>query len=646
MHMGLKEIQMLKLNTYAREYIDNYDINIDYQKITRQMSDFSGAEFVMFNMFEANGKDFTLIGMEGNGNNIKRVMDIIGFNIIGKRFEYEEGRNERFETAIITRIETLKELVGNALPGKIVSIIETVFQIDHIVVVRITKDERTIGNFTLIFKKDQNNNDDEMLTLFASQVGLFIDKKESEQKTLATTKQFQSLMKNSVSIITIVDNMGNYIHASDSAAKLIGLPAEELIGKNFLKVLPEKNEEFMNAIATINKTKKPLIKKEIYYVNNQEKIYESTVFPIEFNGDDVTLIGSIAIDITEKEEHQRQIEYLNLHDHLTGLYNRRFFEEELRRLDVERNLPLSIITIDVNGLKLINDSLGHAKGDEILIRSASAIKGSLRADEITARFGGDEFSTILPKCDDSQVAAITERILDTIEKETAEGIPLSLAIGAHTKTRPEENILDVLKKAENKMYANKIYSDQSNKREIIHAILYTLHEKHPREEEHSKRVSQLSYDLGKAMNLKGDRLNMLSTAGLLHDIGKIAIDYSIIEKNEKLTEDEYDEVKKHPEIGYRILKNSIEYEDMAKLILYHHERIDGEGYPKGIKADEIPLESKIISIVDAYDAMISSRPYKNRELKTEEAIKELRKYSGTQFDSAIVQIFINEVVQK
>ena len=762
MHMELKEIQMMKLNTYAREYIDNYDINIDYQKITRQMKDFSGAELVMFNIFDENAKDFTLVGIEGSGNNIRRAMDIIGYNIVGKKFEYEEGRNERFEKSIVTKVESLIELVGSALPGKVISILESVFQIDHILTVRITKDEKTIGNFTLIFKKNQNRNDDEILKLFASQVGLFIDKKESEQKTLATTKQFQSLMKNSVSIITIVDNMGNYIHASDTAAKLIGLPAEELIGKNFLEVLPEKNEEFMYAIATINKTKKPLIKKEIYTVNNQERIYESIVFPIEFHENEVVLLGSIANDITDKikyenqiknerdyiyrifnamnqyvivtgldyriqfmnekaikdfgdmkgkvcykqldstspcgacrlhefkhmtenetitytvtafnrvleinasrienlddsvsivevidditdkEEKQRQIEYMNLHDHLTGLYNRRFFEEELKRLDVDRNLPLSIITIDVNGLKLINDTLGHAKGDEVLIKSAKVIKNSLRADEITARVGGDEFSSILPKCDAKQVIAITERIVESIEKETEEGIPLSLAIGSHTKTHSSENILDILKKAENKMYANKIFSDQSNKREIILAILYTLHEKHPREEEHSKRVSQLAYDLGKAMKMKGDKLNMLSTAGLLHDIGKIAIDYSIIDKSEKLTSEEYGEVKKHPEIGYRILKNSVEYEDMARLILYHHERVDGNGYPKGVKGDEIPMESKIISIVDAYDAMISTRPYKTKILTKEEAIHELRKCSNAQFDSAIVEVFINEVIQ-
>ncbi len=892
---------MLKLNKYAREYIENKDKKVDYQKISRQMKEFSGAEYVMFNIFDENGKDFTLVGFEGNRRNIEKMMDVIGYNIIGKKFKYEEGRNEKFEKSIVTRVESLKELAGNALPSTAMSIIEKVYRIDSILIVRITKDEKTIGNFTLIFSENQNENDDEMLKLFASQVGLFIDKISFEQKSLESIGRFQSLLKNSVSIITIVDNKGNYVDASDSAAELLGIDKEELLGKNFKEVVTDKNEEFMNTLATISKTKKPVYKEESYHIDNEEIIYESRVFPIEEKDDEVVLFGSIANDITdrkkaeqdlihfnnlikyilehnpsgvavhdkdlnyiyvsekylksynvreediigkhhyeifpdlpqkwrdvhkrslkgevvreeedpyyrvdgsidwtrwesrpwydkdgeiggiviytdiitqqkemeaeiyrereqfkttllsvgdaiistdkdgrislmnnvaekltgwsqeeayneplekvlniinentreycenpakkalalrktvemenhtiliakdgkeipiedsaalikdrtgtitgvvivfrdftEKKEKQKEIEYLNLHDHLTGIYNRRYFEEELERLDVDSNLPLSVIVIDVNGLILINDAFGHNKGDEILIKSAQAIKNSLKADEIVSRVGGDEFSIILPKCGKNKVSKIIEKIKESIDKESEEGIPFSLAIGFDTKVESKESMSEVLKKAESRMYTNKIFSEQSKRREVILTMLSTLHEKHPREEEHSRRVSELSYELGKAIGLKDDRLNLLKTAGLLHDIGKIAIDYSIIEKPGALTEEEYLEVKKHPEIGYRILKSSIEYEDIAKTVLYHHEKIDGSGYPKGIKEREIPLESKIISIVDAYDAMISSRPYKIRQKTKEEAIRELERCSNTQFDLDLVKVFIEKVIK-
>jgi PAS domain S-box-containing protein len=302
MDKNYKEIQMLKLNEYAREYIENQDSNVDYQKISQQMKEFSGAEYVMFNIFDENGKDFTLAGFEGNKKNIEKAMDIIGYNLIGKKFKYEEGRNERFEKAIVTKVESLKELVGSALPNTVISILERIFKIDSILTVRITKEDKTIGNFTLIFTENQNETSDEMLKLFASQVGLFLDKMNHEQKSQNAIKRFQSLLKNSVSIITIVDGEGNYVDASDTAARLIGIDKEELIGKNFKEVVPEKNEEFMNTISRIRKTRKPVYKEEFYRIENKDIVYESRVFPIEEKDGEEVLFGSIANDITERKK--------------------------------------------------------------------------------------------------------------------------------------------------------------------------------------------------------------------------------------------------------------------------------------------------------------------------------------------------------
>src|SRR6056297_2258347 len=140
----LKENQMLKLNEYAREYLNSSNEKIDYQKITKQMREFSNADYVMLNIFDDNGKDFTLVSFEGNKISINKAMDIIGYNIIGKKFEYEEGRNERFEKSIVTKVTNLKELVGGILPERTISIIEKVFPVDHILVVRVTKNRETI----------------------------------------------------------------------------------------------------------------------------------------------------------------------------------------------------------------------------------------------------------------------------------------------------------------------------------------------------------------------------------------------------------------------------------------------------------------------------------------------------------------------
>jgi len=768
MNIDSKEIQMIKLNKYAREYIEEKNNNINYEKISKQMKEFSGAEYVMFNIFDENGKDFILVGFEGNKNKINKVMDIIGYNIVGKKFKYEEGRNERFEKSIVTRIESLNELVGNALPRSVTLLIEKIFKVDYIKTVRITKDEKTIGNFTLIYSENENKNDDEMLKLFASQVGLFIDKKKDELKTIEMKERLENIIKGT--------NVGTWELNVKTGESIVNKRWAEMLGYKLEEILPasrEKRESLIHPddLGKLQREFQKALNKEIEYydielrkrhkngnwiwINARAKVtkwsedgsplvvsgaltditekikYENKIinqrdylfkifnsmsqyviatgldYKIQFmnekairdfgnikgkicfkelgkdkpcqgcrlkvlenmsNGETVEYLvnafdkdlevrasklenkdGSISIlevieDITEKKERQREIEYLNLHDHLTGIYNRRFFEKEINRLDIDKNLPISIITLDVNGLKLINDTFGHSKGDQILIKIAKVMKNSVESNEIVARIGGDEFSLILPKCSENKASEIADRIKENIDKESEKGVPFSLAIGFHTKEKPEEEISEVLKKAESKMYTNKLFSEKSKKREIILTMLSTLHEKHLREEEHSIRVSQLAYELGKAIQMKGDRLNMLKTAGLLHDIGKIGIDYSIIEKTGRLTEEEYEEIKKHPEIGYRILKTSIEYEGIAKLVLFHHEKLDGTGYPKGIKGEEIPLESKIISIVDAFDAMISARPYKTKMI-IKDAVDELKRCSGSQFDPVLVEVFANKVIK-
>jgi len=178
---------------------------------------------------------------------------------------------------------------------------------------------------------------------------------------------------------------------------------------------------------------------------------------------------------------------------------------------------------------------------------------------------------------------------------------------------------------------------------VIEGISATLHEKHPREEEHSRRVSGLAVQLGKALHLEDSVLVNLQTAGLLHDIGKIALDYRMIEKSSGLTEEEYAEVKKHSEIGYRILMTSGSFGDITGMVLSHHERMDGKGYPRQLKAGEIMLEARILCICDAFDAMTSNRPYR-QALSVQEAVDELRRGSGQQFDGSLVKVFIEEVI--
>ena len=195
------------------------------------------------------------------------------------------------------------------------------------------------------------------------------------------------------------------------------------------------------------------------------------------------------------------------------------------------------------------------------------------------------------------------------------------------------------------MYKKKLFESPSMRGETITAIINTLHEKNKREEQHSHRVSELCRSMGEAIGLPEHEVKELTSVGLLHDIGEIAIDENVLNKLGKLTDDEWKEIKRHPEIGYRILKAVNDMSDMANYVLYHHERWDGKGYPKNLKGEEIPFVSRIITITDAYDAMTSERSYRSA-LPDEVVIKELRTNAGIQFDPELVGIFIEKVLGK
>jgi len=338
-----------------------------------------------------------------------------------------------------------------------------------------------------------------------------------------------------------------------------------------------------------------------------------------------------------------QIQKLSYYDQLTGLYNRRFFEEELKRLDTERNLPLSILMIDVNGLKLTNDAFGHAAGDKLLQKVAEVLKRESRADDIIARVGGDELVVLLPKTDKKHTTSIESRLNTAFKGEIIENIPVSVSCGGATKRGKKEKIGNVFKKAEDNMYNHKSYKKDSQRKNSIQIIMNTLFEKRPAEKEHARKVSKLSTAVGSAMGLSNVEVDELKIAGEYHDIGKVAISSDILSKKGKLTDFELKELKRHPELSYNILSTVNEYGPIAEIVLSHHERWDGKGYPGGLKGEEIPLQSRIMMVVDDYDAMTNDRSYR-KALSKEEAIRELQNRAGTKFDPKIVEIFIKKVL--
>lgn len=383
-------------------------------------------------------------------------------------------------------------------------------------------------------------------------------------------------------------------------------------------------------------------KREI--VTSDGKIYQIRGYPVK-NKEEI--IGAIEVvqDITKRKEMEEEIKYMSFHDKLTGLYNRAFWEEELNRLNTKRQFPLSIIMGDLNGLKLINDAFGHKEGDKLLIRISEVIRSSCRKEDIIARWGGDEFVILLPKTDKFIVQRVCERIRRNCEKHNNKEnnlIQLSISLGFATKEMEEESIEDVLKLAEDRMYRNKLIEGKTFRDSIISSLKNLLWDVSFENKFHEERIKELSLRFADFLHLSDVEREELVLLANFHDIGEITIPKEILRKPNKLKSEEWKEIKTHPEVGYRIAESYHGLAHIASLILSHHEWWDGSGYPQGLKGEEIPLVSRIFSIVDAFEVMTWGRPYK--EKKTEkEAVEELKKFAGTQFDPRLVDVFINVI---
>ncbi|MDX9887746.1 MAG: diguanylate cyclase [Anaerovoracaceae bacterium] len=424
---------------------------------------------------------------------------------------------------------------------------------------------------------------------------------------------------------------------------------EDFVGKDDYELFgPQLAAQYLKIDREVFESRRPSRSEELYTnKDGKENLFELLKTP--YYDEKGQLIGVIGIrrDVTERRRREEEIRFLNHHDVLTGLYNRAYIQQALGFLDQESNFPISVVAGDINGLKLVNDSFGHGEGDRLIVAISQILKNSTRESDVVGRVGGDEFYLILPNTDSVAAKGIIKSIRISCD-EHSQALDndvhfTSISLGQATKVEEGLPLTDYVNIAEEYMYQQKTLDYKSFHSSLLISIKNTMYEKSYETEQHAERLAQQSLKLGQLMNMSDEDLVALQLFATVHDIGKISIDQNILTKKDPLTDEEWRQIRKHPETGYRIANSSPGLMHVADLILCHHEWWDGSGYPGGLKEEQIPLGSRILAVVDAYDAMTHDRSYK-KALSKEEAIKELKLFSGTQFDPQLVRLFIKHIV--
>lgn len=472
---------------------------------------------------------------------------------------------------------------------------------------------------------------------------------------ITDTKKNQKTLEERENILrTIIDTLPDYIFYKDKDSRYVGynkkwkeyyesLGVASMIGKDDFEagaVSKEQATYYMNQDKQVMESKEMIINEySVKDLDGKDTIEEIKKVPVLNEDGEVWGIVGLVSDITEKIKLREKLRKLSYTDSLTKVYNRAYFEEVKQSVNFKENLPIGIIMGDVNGLKVVNDTFGHIEGDKLLKAMADLLGKVVSEKDFIFRWGGDEFILLIPNCDENKCESIIARVMKECKKHNFGLMEMSISLGSSIKKSVNEDIYDNLKEAEEKLYRQKFLKEKSIRSSIIFSLNQSLHEKNVETEEHTKRLVKYAIEIGRKLNFTTAQLDELELATKLHDIGKIVISEDILLKPDKLTNEEFEEMKTHTEKGHRILYASRELSHIGRIVLTHHERYDGNGYPLRLKGEDIPIMARIINVVDSYDAMTSYRGY-NKVKTKKEAIEEIYKCRGGQFDPKIADIFI------
>lgn len=461
-----------KLIQCSEEFLQMAAGDVNFQKILDYLMDISGACYARFRFFDRESNKFKTVATAGEAKDSFILDNLPGLYRTVKDNISQEDRN-----SILTIYSGLSGMSRSMLSEVAMETFEKNNKSGDVVVARLIVDGKIIGDFTLVMPPGKPFRYKGAVEIFTRQVGLLLARTQAEKEMLNQKAYFEALFLNTTDAMLYFDEEANIYKINEQFTQLFGYELEEIKGVKVYSIFPPVEEEPVPISEQILAGGKICLETVRLTKYGKKIAVQLKGGPVYIEG---RIKGGYAVytDISERKVYEEHLKHLSLHDQLTGLYNRNFFETELKVIEKKRRYPISLIAFDVDGLKLVNDTLGHDQGDQLLKLSAEIISKSLRSTDFLARIGGDEFVAILPDTDEETAKKIVKRIRDNIVKANQEKRPflISISIGTATAVNQDTPLVEVMKKADERMYHEKLIERKTTQSEMLAFLLNAMEE--------------------------------------------------------------------------------------------------------------------------------------------------------------------------